>query len=192
MQFAVALLICVIILSMTDVLEGPLRFLSVNKWVLSAACAILIAANAFPVRLFAEFILNPAALIAVIMLASLSAFSGFLITLAGVLCAILSGIIISFIDRSSMDIIKGLWIFIVVIFPLVSFSRLPYIVMLCGALIPLFTDIADAAHELATCGYTIVQLGTSLSFDALVTIVILSAGISYTAHLIDTRQRRIE
>lgn len=175
-----------------DVLSEPLKYYSINKWILSVVCAGLIAVNLFPVKIFTEFVFNPAALIVIILLASLSAYSGFLITTACVVCAVLSAVIISFIDRSSIDFVKGIWIFIVVFLPLISFSRMPFNAMLCGALIPLFTDIADAANELITCGYTIVQLGRNVSFDAIIAVVLFSAGLSYIVHRLDIRQQKTE
>jgi hypothetical protein len=192
MQFGSSLLVCLIILSLADVLNGPLKYYSINKWVLAAVCAGLIAVNLFPVKIFTEFIFNPAALIVIILLASLTAFSGFLVMAACVVCAGLSAVIISFIDRSSIDFIKGIWIFIVVFLPLISFSRMPFNAMLCGALIPLFTDIADAANELISCGYTIVQLGRNVSFDAIISIVLFSAGLSYVVHRMDAKQQKTE
>ena len=97
MQLGIVLLVCIIILSLTDVLEGLLRYLSINKWVLFALFVFIIIANQFPIKLFTEFIINPAAILAVILLSSMCSGSGFMLTAASVVCAVLSSVIISFI-----------------------------------------------------------------------------------------------
>lgn len=165
---------------MTGAVQTPLKRLELSGGHVALLCVLLLIANNFVLRPIAEFSINPAALLLIILvgvyagkrldtLQILQAFVGALF--AGLLMLALSRMHAA--GRVTLPE-PGLFLGVCALPFVLLLRRAPAAALFCASLAPLMLSLLEAALDLYAFGYTILAFGSPLSFDAQIAGVLLA------------------
>lgn len=167
MELSVVLLVCTIVLCITQVLETPLGILGIQRHTCILLCAALLLMNCFSIPIWQEFILHPVSLALTLFLVIIAFRAPQKKILLSSLAALFTaGMALAVRLYLPISFEPGLWMGALCIGTALLLRRMPFSALYAAALMPLLHACLFGGYEYLTYGYTIIDLSAAEYFDA--------------------------